>query len=345
MALKIRMLNGRKIMMIAGATIGAGVVFIGGHQWNVRSRSGPAGVLEPVTIATTAYAGTCPVLAAESNGYYEGEGLRATIQPHTTGRAALDAVMAGQADFGTSADLPIMFAAMKHQPVLVVATMFVTDSDYGIVGRRDRGIAAPASLKGKRVGVTLSTSGHFVLDAFLNRQRLSTNDVEKRDYKPEALAAALASGDVDAVSAWDPYLSAMREQLGANGVLFSAAGIYDSVYAISGRRDYVMNRPETVQRMMRALIRGAKFCKEVPDRAGAIVANITKTDVAKLRQLWPSFRFNVRLDQSLLLALEDETRWAIRNQLVEGREVPNYLEYFYLDGMQVVAPAALTVIH
>jgi NitT/TauT family transport system substrate-binding protein len=70
-----------------------------------------------------------------------------------------------------------------------------------------------------------------------------------------------------------------------------------------------------------------------------------KPEIAKLTELWPSYRFNVALDQSLILALEDETRWAIKSKLTGRTDTPNYLDYIYLGGLQSVAPSAVTIIH
>jgi NitT/TauT family transport system substrate-binding protein len=316
-----------------------------GYAWHMPTSRFRAAPLERVIIANTAYAGTCPILAAQAQGYFENEGVLVEIQPHTTGKAALDAALGGQADLGTSADLPVMFAVMKKRLVSVIATIFVTEKDYGVVGRRDKKIVTPAGLKGKRIGVTVNTSGHFFLDAFLNRQKLSAGDVQLRDFKPEQLADALSRGDVDAVATWEPYLGVMREQLGGNEATFFAEGVYDSVYLVSGTRDYVASHPETVKKVLRAFTRGARFCKETPEAASEIVATAINADAMKLKQRWPSYRFNVSLDQSLVLALEDETRWAIKNKLTDSSAMPNYLDYIHLDGLRAVAPAAVTVIH
>jgi NitT/TauT family transport system substrate-binding protein len=329
------------VLLAVAAALLAGV-----YVWRARtSLSYPTGPLEQVRIANTGYAGTCPVIVAQENGYFEREGVRVALQTYTTGKAALDATLRGEADLGTSAELPIMFAAMKGQPVAVIATIFVAEKDYGIVGRRDREIVTPASLKGKRIGVTYKTSGHFVLDAFLNRHKLSTGDVDMRDLKPEDLAGAIANGDIDAASTWEPYLGTMREQLRDNATSFSVEGVYDSLYNITGTRNYVVDHPETIKKVLRALIRGGQYCKETPDAAREILAKIIKTDATKLKGLWPSYRFGVTLDQGLLLALEDQTRWAIKNRLTERTDMPNYLNYVYLDGLQAVMPAAMTVIH
>ncbi len=267
------------------------------------------------------------------------------MQPYTSGKAALEATLQGKANLGTSADIPIMVAASKGQPVAVVATIFATQSDYAVVARKDRGIATPADLKGMRIGVTLSTSGHFVLDAFLNRQKLSMKDVTAVDLKPEDLALALSKGEIDAAATWEPFVGTIKEQLGSNGAVFSANNVYDATFNVSGTRDYVAAHQDAVKKFLRAVIRGGQYCRDAPDGAREITAKSMRTTAAKLTQFWPSYRFDVALNQSLLLALEDETRWAIKNKLAEPGPMPNYLSYMDLNGLLAVMPAAVTVIH
>jgi NitT/TauT family transport system substrate-binding protein len=318
----------------------------GAYAWIARtSPSHPGGPFEQVTIATTKYVGSCPIFVAQQEGHFAREGLLVAIQPHSTGKAALYSALGGQADLASMLDIPFMFAAMNGQPVSIVATISTTEEGQGIVGRRDRGIATPASLKGKRIGVTLGTSGHFLLDAFLIRERLSANEVSVRDIKPEEISKAMANGDIDAASTWEPYVGTLRGQLGANGVTFSGAGVYDSVFIVSGTRDYVVSHPETIKKVLRALVRGAQVCQDAPDAAREIVAKAMQTDATKLKELWASYRFNITLDQSLVLALEDETRWAIKAKLTGRTDMPNYLNYLYLDALEAVKPAAVTVIH
>jgi len=306
----------------------------------------PAGPPEPMIIAAnTSYAGTGLVFVAQVKGYFANEGLNVTLQPYTTGKSALDAALAGRAALATVADIPIMFAVTKGQPVSIVATISTVERDPGIIGRKDKGVLTLASLNGKRIGVTLGTSGHFVLDAFLIRQKLSTDDVTLRDLQPEELAEALVKGDVDAVATWEPYLGSLRTQLGANGTIFYSEGIYELPFNIAGTRDYVVSHPETIKKLLRALVRAERFHKDEPDAARKIIAGAINVSLENLKELWPTYRFNVTLDQSLLLTLEDETRWAIKNQLTARPDIPNYLNYLYLDGLEAVKPESVTVIH
>ena len=332
-------------LYLAGGVAILTMLLVLAYEWKGKAPR-PRAVLEPVRIAiNAAYAGSCPIFVAQEKGYFAIEGVVATLQPHTSGKAALDSALQGQADLATVADVPVMFAAMRGEPVAIVATLSSSEKDHGIVGSKDKGVSTPADLKGKRIGVSLGTSGQFFLDAFLIRQKLTSDDVTARNFKPEELAGALASGEVDAVAAWQPYLEASLDQLGDRGSVFYGEGTYELAYNIAGKLDYVASHPEAIQRVLRAVIRGSRLCQDSSEAAQAIVGPAMKADAVDLKRLWPSYRFRVSLDQSLLLALEDQTRWAIRNNLTGATGMPNYLNVLHLDALRAVAPGAVTVIH
>ena len=75
------------------------------------------------------------------------------------------------------------------------------------------------------------------------------------------------------------------------------------------------------------------------------MAAVLKVDTSKWKAQWPTYRFKMGLDQGLILALEDESRWAVDTSLVPARPMPNFLDYMYLDALVAVDPAAVTVIH
>jgi NitT/TauT family transport system substrate-binding protein len=313
--------------------------------WHRQGRVAAPVPLEQVIIAANSeYVGTCPVTVAHQKGYFTQAGVAAVIQQHNSGKASLQATLDGKADLATTADIPIMLAAMNNVPVSVVATFFKTEHDHGIVARRDRGIDTPAGLKGKRVGVTIGTSGHFVLDGFLSRQHLASSDVTLRGLKPDEFAGALERGEVDAIATWEPFLDNLLTQLGSNGTVFYGEDIYEIPYSIAGKRDYVARNPELMKKVLRALARGVHDCTNEPEAARAIMAAVLKVDTSKWKAQWSTYRFKLALDQGLILALEDESRWAVSNKLVQDRPTPNFLEYMYLDAMVAIAPSVVTVI-
>jgi NitT/TauT family transport system substrate-binding protein len=328
------------LVVLAALAGGAAYAWIGRHV-PIQDDAAP----ERVVIATIVYAGSCPVIAAQAKGYFTSEGIQAAIPAYTSGKASLDAVLAGQADLGLVADLPVMFAVMDHRPLSVVATVAKTENDHGIVGRKDRGVTSPANLQGKRIGVAVGTSAHFVLDVLLTRYQLSARDVIVRDLKPEALSRALAMDEIDVASTWEPNLGKLQSQLGGNGTTFVIGDIYKMSTNLVGTQAYVASHEKTLEKVLRAMMHGARFCEESPNEARELVAASVKVDAADLKASWSDNRFHVTLDQSLLLELEDETRWAVKNRLTGRADMPNYLGHLHLDTLQAVAPAAVTVIH
>lgn len=306
----------------------------------------PAGPAEQLTIAVNpSYLGSALVLIAASNGYFNAEGLDVAIQPHATGRAALDAVSAVQADLATAAETPFMFAVMKGQPVSIVATISAAAKDHGVIARKDRGIATLADLKGKRVGVTLGTSGHFLLDFLLPGHGTQSREVQIADLKPQEIVDGLLSGRVDAAVTWNPHLDELQKALGENGLVFYGGRGFRVTFNVAARQDFIRQHPEAMKKLMRALLRAETFSAERPEDARTVVARATGTDRAEVSAAWPDYQFQVKLDQELLTLLEDQSRWAIKNRYVATTDIPNYLDFIYPDALAAVRPAAMTIIH
>ncbi|OWQ90685.1 hypothetical protein CDN99_10865 [Roseateles aquatilis] len=299
---------------------------------------------ESIVLAVTPYVGAAPTFVAVAKGYFEQQGLKVTVQHHPSGKAALDAVIAGQADVATVAELPIALAAVRGQPVAILATLS-TQSDHAIVGRTDRGITTVASLKGRRVAVSAGTSGDFVLDVMLVRQRLSRADVQVIDRKPRDLVDALERGEADAIATWEPMVADARRRLGDRAAVFPSEGIYDSTFNLTASRQFARQRSEATRRLLTALERAEQLLARDPAACAPIVAQALDKSPEEARQLLDRSRFALGLEQHLLVVLEDQGRWAMRNRVVEARQAPNFLDAVYLDGLASVKPRSVTIIH
>ncbi|WP_431286717.1 ABC transporter substrate-binding protein [Roseateles chitinivorans] len=298
---------------------------------------------ETVVLAVTPYAGATPAFVAIARGYFEREGLTVTVQHHSSGKEALDAVLAGKADIATVAELPVALAAVQGHAVTVLATLS-TQSDHAIVARTDHGIGSPEALRGKRIGVSAGTSGDFVLDVLLVRSRLSRADVQVVDLKPRELADALARGEVDAIATWEPHVADARQRLGDRAAVFPSEGVYDSSFNLASQRDFALQRGEAVRRVLRALLLAEDLLKH--DRAACvgIVAQVLQKPPEEIRELLSRSRFALSLDQHLLVVLEDEARWAMKNRVVDGTQSPNFLDVAHVSGLVAVKPRAVTII-
>ena len=298
-------------------------------------------VRQKITVAFTGQPQSTLVHIALARGYFLKEGLDVQPLMLTFGREALQSVLDGKADFATVAETPVMFSVLKGDRIFVIANIESSNMNNGVLARPDAGIARAADVKGKRIGFTPGTTSDFFLDSFLTAQGLTRQDVASVPLKPDEMQAALLAGKVDAVSTWNYPLTQLRNQLGAKAIVFHDPQIYTETFNIAAMQDFVRQNPQTVTRFLRALIQAEDFVAKQPEQAQAIVTAAIKVDLALIKEVWNAFSYHVSLDQTLLITLEDETRWAMKNKLTDKTAMPNYADYIHVDSLMAVKPEAV----
>jgi NitT/TauT family transport system substrate-binding protein len=63
-----------------------------------------------------------------------------------------------------------------------------------------------------------------------------------------------------------------------------------------------------------------------------------------METVWSQNEYGLSLEQSLILAMEDQARWMIINNLTAETEVPNFLDYIYEDALEEIKPEAVNII-
>ena len=335
-----------KLLAWFGAPLVIMVITLGAYFWSTGNPQKPASPPERVIIAEATAPGAGPVYVAAAKGYFAAEGVDVVLQAHASGKTAVHSVLEGNADMGTAGETPIMFAVMQGGKVSVLATVNTSEKGTMIIARKDRGISKPGELKGKQIGVTSGTTGQFFLDLFLISHRVPREDIHVVNLKPEEMFDGLMQGDVDAVSTGrNPHTYPLQKALADRGVTFYGEGIYNEMFNIVAAQAFVKEKPEAVRRVLRALVTATKFMAQNADESNRIIADKLEMDKSVISELWNTYNFAVTLDQSLLTTFEDQARWAIRNKLTDQSEVPNYLDFIYLDGLKAVRPEGVTIIH
>jgi NitT/TauT family transport system substrate-binding protein len=304
----------------------------------------PADPPEKVTIAYPTASNAILMYIAFAKDYFREEGLEATPQPHAFGKPALQSVLEGKADIATVGDTPIVFAVISGKKITTLAVIQTANKNEAIVARRDQGIAKPSDLKGEKIGLTLGTTGDFFADSFLLAQGIDRKHVKIIDLKPDEMATALSTGKVDAVSTWNPTLTQLKKELGSKGIIFFGESLYTETMCVVAGQEYVKKNPAAIKKVLRALLKAETFVQQHPEESRRLVAEFIKTDKVILDETWDIFTFRVALDQALLVDLEEQTRWAIKHRLTARRDMPNYLDFIYVDGLAAIRPDAVRII-
>ena len=146
------------------------------------------------------------------------------------------------------------------------------------------------------------------------------------------------------MTTWAPYSFELKKRLGKAAAVFGDETMQTTTYNLLARDELRKQHPEVVRGMLAALLRASDLARSDPARAVREVAQAAGLDEAVVKAEWNSMNLGLALNRSLLVAMEDQARWAIRRRLVEATEVPSFLEWIHADALAAVKPDAVSVI-
>jgi NitT/TauT family transport system substrate-binding protein len=288
---------------------------------------------------------SAPVLVARKRGFFDKEGLNVEIRLFSSGKEALAAVLRREADIATVADLPITAAVLDGADhIRILATICKSGRENSIVARRDRGIGTPGQFRGKTVGVIPGTTSEYMLDEFLMLHGIPRSAITVVPMGPEETVAAMTAGRVDAVSTWSQYTATLLKRLGSNGARFFSEESYQMYWNVVTTREFAAGNGDTLQRVIAALDDANGSIAKRNDEARQVVMETFQLDGGQMEALWPDYEFDLSLDQSLILTLENQARWMLRRRGTPAAQLPNFREQIYLDALAGISPATVTVI-
>jgi sulfonate transport system substrate-binding protein len=190
----------------------------------------------------------------------------------TSGPPLLEALGAGALDFGSTGDVPPLFAQAAGGDLLYVAATKGAIDGSAILVKKDSPIQTLADLKGKNVAYKRGSSAHNFTIRALEKAGLSIGDVNSLDLGPPDAAAAFASGQIDAWAIWDPYYAVAAQEPGVR-VLATAEGIVDSFGYYLANGSFTRQNPNVVADVLNELKKAGEDAQaHLDDTAAAISA-------------------------------------------------------------------------
>lgn len=325
------------------------IVLISGCDSSLNPKQGNSaefkGIRKSVSISVTGTPLNWLLIIAIEQGFFSGEGLDVTPKYYPSGKRSLLGMFAGEVDIASVADVPIVFQSFKRQDFSIFATIGSSDNDNKIVARKDRGIQKPEDLKGKRIATHESAAAHFFQYLFLLKNGLLEKEVEVSFMKAEKLPGALVRGEVDAITTREPFFSEVRELLGDTAVVFADRGLYSKAFHQVAFKNFIRENPEIIRRVLRAMLQAEEFVRNDSGQAIKILSSKLEISEDKIAAVLPELNLKVQLSQLCLLRFDDEARWVLKKKWADGPEIPNYLNFVYLDALKAVKPERVTIIH
>lgn len=301
------------------------------------------GTVTSISIGTTSSEVNSLILIARYQGFFADNGLNVVHKIYRTGLAAVDGIFNQEVDMATGSEFVFARKVLSREDIRTIGVISRSSGEY-LVGRVDRGISSISDLKGKRIGVPLGSRPEFALDRFLYLHGIDASEVTLVNVPVVQSVDALVNGEVDAVAAWEPYINQIREEMGRGFVVWSTQEDQQSYTLVMCTGDWMVENSGLITRFLKSLVQAESYNVNYPEAVKTMLQNKLNYSEAYIASVWPGYNFSVSLDQSLLVAMEDQARWMIANNLTTERQVPDFMNYIYVDGLQAVKPEALNII-
>ncbi|MAM00045.1 MAG: ABC transporter substrate-binding protein [Alteromonadaceae bacterium] len=303
--------------------------------------SATAGALEKVRLAQNASPISGITMVANQQGFMKDHGIDLEVRSFTTGRQCLETVIGGGADIATTAEAPTTAAAMANQPIAFLArTQY---SDLKTLTSADAGIDTLADLRGKRIAFTAGTGAEVYTMKLLEKAGLTKSDVQLINLRPQDMAAALASGSIDAFNIFEPHVANARRVMGDDARLLNTSGIYAETFNIVLMQDYLESNRETVLNFMQALIEAEQWIKDNREQAISVIAEAAGMPEEDLAAIFDDYIYEVVIDDRTMDILNTHAQWRLESgNHPSGATMPDFSKVVYPGVLQEIAPARVT---
>jgi ABC-type nitrate/sulfonate/bicarbonate transport system substrate-binding protein len=283
------------------------------------------------------------VYIAQDEGFLSQNGINLTLADYTSATNALNAAINNKVDLVISSEYAFVTTnALSQGPLNIIATIDKTQS-VSIVCRKDKGIESIPDLVGKKIGLTFQIAPQFYLSRFLELNNISTQNVTQINIPTTQYVTALVNGTVDAVIVSGSTVNQIEDQLPNDTVVWSVQSGQLLDIVVSARNSWITQHTDLVIRFLSSLSKAEDYSVNHVATAQAIAQKRLNSTTSAISAKWSNHQFSLSLDQSLIGAMQDESRWIIQNNLTNATTIPDFSNFIYKAGLESVNPEYVNI--
>ncbi len=206
------------------------------------------------------------------------QGVSVLWSEFPAGPQLLYALQNNEIDFGTTGEVPPIFAQANGNAVTYIAWEPPAPSSVGIVVPIDSDIRSIADLRGKRISVNKGSNVHWLLLQLLEEAGIALDELKVVYAPPKYPLTASDYLAVDAWMMWDPLLSAAESNPELR-VLANGEGRVRNHQFYLARRDYVEKHHDVAQQLVESLQQTGIFIDNHRQEAAGLLAQELGLDI------------------------------------------------------------------
>jgi NitT/TauT family transport system substrate-binding protein/sulfonate transport system substrate-binding protein len=219
------------------------------------------------------------VFVGVERGIFARNGLDPKVVLQPTGVELINGLLNGAHDVSVLGSTPFITGVGRGMPLLLIghlhgdATRDFYSESNSVVASAASGIkeGQVAALKGKKIGYPRASGAETHARGVMEQAGISPNDATVINLRPSDIPTALRNGDVDAVSAWEPWASAAELKVpGAVRVIWGKCQSCYDPGTILTTRGVAGAKPEALRRFMVAFAEAHQWLRQNLDAAAEI---------------------------------------------------------------------------
>jgi len=244
-----------------------------------------AGPTANMKLATVVWIGYGPFYVADALDLYKKYNLKVSLQVFNDPALIPSAIASGAVDGGMLTYDQVVGQVAAGRNMKVVMPIDYSNGGDAIVA--DSSVRKVADFKGKKVGYNPLSPSDFLLSYALKINGMSEKDISPVNMTPEAVPAAMASGQLPIGVTYEPSLSQILSQGGGNKfkVVFSskdAPGLIADVLVFDDK--VIKAKPAQITGVMKAYLDGMAYMKAKPDDAARIIGKFMGISAAEVKE-------------------------------------------------------------
>ncbi|RII20232.1 putative aliphatic sulfonates-binding protein precursor [Streptomyces sp. YIM 130001] len=222
------------------------------------------------------YNGASLLAIAENQGLWKKAGLTASVKSFNNGPVQIQALGAGDLDYGYIGPGAVWLPASGQSKIIAVNTLTYADRVIG-----QPGMKSMKDLKGKRVGVPEGTSGDMILNMALEKAGMTAKDITKVNMDPSTIVSAFSSGKIDGAGFFYPGIDTIKKKVPDLQEIASTEDTGDSFPTAFVAGNKVPE--EKTSKVIKVLQQANDWRKKNPDKTITLTAKMLEVSEAQTK--------------------------------------------------------------
>ena len=275
------------------------------------------------------------VVAAERK-IFEKYGLETSYKPFDDGNVALDALLTGSSDIGSTSELGGLARWDKGGKLYVTSYGVTSRQQIGITARSE--IKTPADLIGKTVGFPRASGGHYYFGRYIKKYNLPKDQIKVKNLQAPEMVAALERRDIDAFFLWEPWHTKAIQLVQGTHVLARSGD--DDVYILTSYNYYSQGLIDDLPRAVaatQALMEATEYCATNQEEAARLTAKAFRIPEADMKLYMSRLTYRMEMPKDVVVTnFQEAAAFALEEGII--KQAPEWSAFIRPHCMQAAAP-------